>query len=410
MTTESPADRARQLADEARSNPDAIDLDEVAALLDADSSDARRYGIEAFRATLSADPPDAAAHVPALRDLLDDDDSLVRNGAMAALAELVVTDHESVRPAVEDAVALLDDEQDIVRSTALDFLYKLGREEPKAVGGAVPKLLTALEVDDLHQQSVAVLCLGHVARSNTEPLVPAVDRFVDLFVEEREQSVGPDSRQGMDPGDVSKLRELSRNAAQRDRDVRMAAGEVVVAVARFEPSALRSRVPDLARHLDAANPEIRGVVIDVFGAVGREHPDAIEEHLSAIADDLYTDGIRERAARALAAVSQSAPDDVAAVTEHEVDAVTRLLDHEAPAVRGTAAGLLSFVAEESPDAVDVEAVRPLLDDEHASVRGNAVWTVGFAGDDDDRERLARLAESDPDEDVRAAAESALDAA
>lgn len=411
MSVERPVDRAMELASAARDDPASVDLSTLAPLLDPDApEEARRYAIRAFRRADWVDSPDLDEFVASLRAGLDAEDALLRNAALQALADVAAVDVEPVRPAVDDAIARFDDDQELVRSSVTDLLRHVGREDPSALTPAVPRLLELLDATDPHRRRDAVYCLGHLAREDVGPLVPHVDRFVDVYATERAECE-VDAGAPQSPLDADRLRESAANEAARRRDVRTVAGVVLVAVAEDDPLALDDHVDDVAAFLDAPDPQIQGVAVDVLEAVGREHAPLVEAHVPALAATLGdAPSVTEKAVRALTSLGQSRPAAVAEAVEPRVDAVVQLLDRDDPEVRALAAGVLTYLAEESPGAVEpaLDRVRSLLGDDDAIVRGNAVWTLGFVDDQAAREELVEVRDADPDPDVRRAAENALE--
>jgi HEAT repeat protein len=430
MSETGPADRARDLADLAREEPSSVDPDDLEALLDADSADARWYALQAIRTTSSAGELDLTAFVDELGDALTDDDSRVQTAAAMAVGDLADREPTAVTGLLSEMTALLSTDEQLLRTAVADYLIRIadaagesgdatgesnGATASESGGDVSPAVLEPVVSDlrslleDPAQRDNAVLAFGSVADQFAHRLTDDADVFSDVFVETTDGPDGVDMDGPVAQSTQDRVQESTAKAKVNRRAIRNAAAESLVAIAREDSSALEESLPALADVLDDPNPDARSYVLEVFEAVASADADAVSPYLDAVAARLEDGtGVCEHAALALAAVSQSDPDAVVDAVAPYHDAVVDLLGHQAPAVRGAAVGILSYVAEESPDAVDPEPVRPLLHDDHAYVRGNAVWVLGYLGDETVREMVRERAESDPDPEVRSAAEAALE--
>jgi len=413
--TGDPADRAMELADRARENPGAVDPEQLRELLDDDSSRARWYAIQALRTAASSGTVDLSTFVDQFVRELDGDESRVRGSAASALADVAARTPTAAVDAVDEMASLLETDEGLSRTTAADFFHQLAEAShdpdsdvgPEVVEPAISGLRSLLE--DSTQRGTAIQILGAVADRYGDRIVADTETFLEAFGEQAGNGIEMNTRNVDNRGAKEKLRELNDTAKTRERGIRIAAGEALVGIARADPDRLRSEIPRLAEYVDGPTTAVRSITLELFEVVGAEHPETVEPYLDDIGERLEDgDGVRERAVLALTAVSQSNPEGVAGAVEPHHDALVDLLDHPVPTVRGAAVGLLSYLAEESPETVAPGRIRPMLDDEHAYVRGNAVWTLGYLGDEAATERIRELVESDPDPDVRSAADAALD--
>ncbi|MFB6150653.1 MAG: HEAT repeat domain-containing protein [Haloarculaceae archaeon] len=408
MTSDGPYDRAIDLAERAREDPDAVDRDEIIELLGSESSDARRYAIQAFRAVEWSES-ELESFVPPLRGALRADDPILRNSALQALTDVASRDVSLVEPVLDDVADLLSDEQDLVRSSTVEFLYFVGQEDAEAIRPCADELLAMFDGDPSPGQRSPLYCLALLAREDVDPVVDELHRFVDVFVD------GPDDRAEFDTReidgrlDADQIQNVAQTATKQRRDYRVVAGDVIVSIARQEPAAVVDHLPDLAPFADDPVLQIRVVVLDVLGALAMDYPERVLGHLPALAAAL-DDGrpVSAHAVKALGALSQERPDAAVEAVSPHADKLIDLLDHAESEVRSVAAGLLSYLGAEQPETVEpaLPDARDLLDDEHPYVRGNAVWIVEAVGDESDRETLKELAESDPNPQVREAAETA----
>jgi len=415
MSEAGPTDRARDLADLAREDPSAVDADELTSLLEADSADARWYALQAIRSAGATGTIDLSSFVDDLFDAIDDPDSRVQTTAAMAIGDFADRDPGTVSDGIPEMTALLASDEELLRTAVTDYLIRVANAAgdpestvaPETLEPAVSDLRALL--DDPAQRENAVRALGAVADQYAHRLTDDVADFCEVFVAASEGPSGVDMDRSVAQSTREHVQDSTAKAKINQRAVRNAAGESLVAIAREDPTAVTDRLSALADVLDDPNPDARSYVLEVCEAVASAEADAVTPHLDAVAPRLEDGpGVREHAVLALTALSQSDPDAVVDAIEPYHDAVVDLLGHGAPAVRGAAVGLLSYVAEASPDAVDPEPVRPLLHDDTAYVRGNAVWVLGYLRDETARDDIQERAESDPDPEVRSAAEAALD--
>jgi HEAT repeat protein len=406
MTTE--ADRAKELAATAGENPTAVDGETVLELLQAEDDETRQYAGRAFRAGEFDESVRQRAVAP-LTDALDASDPLVRNVALTGLTKIAHQEPAAVSDAAGAVRALLDDEQELVRDAALECLTVLARSHPEAVEPVVPTLLDRFEPTEMATSYDVLFCLATVARASPERFASSVEQFFEAFATAGERP-GMDTTQIENPMDAERADQVAQRASERRRRYCTVAGDVVVGVAHADPESVLPILDDIAAFADNPDPQIRGVVLDVFAALADPAPDAVVAHLPSITESLTAgSSTTERAITALGALVQERPVEVTDAMEPHAADIAERLDSDDREVRSLAAGLLSYLAETSPDAVapHAPAVRERLADPYPPTRGNAVWVLAELGEAEDLDRVATLREDDPSEEVRAAAREAL---
>ena len=115
--------------------------------------------------------------------------------------------------------------------------------------------------------------------------------------------------------------------------------------------------------------------------------------------------LRANAAGLLADLSDEYPEKV----RSSVSYVIELLDDDDEKVRYNATSILSRVAKQYPEDVEpaIPSLIDTLDDDFEYSRGNACWALGYLAAESAVETLRERKQSDPDEEVRAVAEQAI---
>ncbi|MFB6202193.1 MAG: HEAT repeat domain-containing protein [Halorhabdus sp.] len=376
-------ERANELLDMARSNPDATSAEAFDELLTAADPRARRYAIDGLQVLASQEPAALTDRVDRLTDLLTDPDQEVRAGASNAFAERLPG--SSVAETASTLAELLDDEYPLVRWNALEALVRAARVDPETCQSFVGDVAPFLDADSEQVRLHATRFLAVVATARPDAVAPAVDRLSDVLRTDADVTVGvePEMR-GHESVSPSRIEQLQEGVVGRRRDLRQTAGHAIYAVAEEQPSAVEDEIEQLLTLLDDPDPQVRHVVLAVLFAVGDRYAKRIAGHVETIAarfdDDQESRMVRAAASQALAAVGTGQPESVASAVVDRVDVVTELLDHEEPSVRASAASLLALVAATDEDAIDParEELRRLTDDDVAFVREAATDALGDA--------------------------------
>ena len=140
----------------------------------------------------------------------------------------------------------------------------------------------------------------------------------------------------------------------------------------------------------------RDLAVSLLDRMGKKDVAAalVAERVAALIADLDAEkpAVRRRAEKGLVEIGQRA-----------VEAIARQLNDVSPARRETAAELLGRMGGDKA----VKALIAALDDEYAPIRAQAVAALEYTGDRRAVPHLKRLAEKDPDETTRLAADRAL---
>lgn len=347
-----PLDRARELREGAREDPDAVDPDLVVELL--------RYPRRPVQ----------------------------REAAEALLP--IVTEHPTVGTAAVSRIAYLlrsvdieaTDDPDAERAFAETLLLSLAR-----IAGAAPeKALTAREevlafLDDPDEPlaAPASVCLAQFVEAGAASFVSRVGTFAAL---------------------------LEADSA----DVRRNAAHILTQLGATHPDALVDSVPALRDHLTDPDAETAKKAAVTLGLVAQRNSDAVAASAPALAAVLDADerGLRANAAGALADIAGWQP---SAVRAHEAALLDRIEDDAAP-VRRNAAAALTRLAEAgaSMEGAAQRGLIELLDDPDPTVRVTACQALGYVESPMARELLRETAEDDGSSAVRQAAQRALESA
>ncbi|MFC7215874.1 HEAT repeat domain-containing protein [Saliphagus sp. GCM10025334] len=365
MSSKDCRERAEAVRTVVESNPEAVDVDELADLLVSESREARQTAFEAYR-TLVSDRPTVADDVGArLESHLTDDAADVRKRA-ALTAAAFADDHPAV---VDELVPAL-------RSIGIDPAEP-GRE-------------------------AAIVAIAKLAHTGPASIVPAVDDLVAIC---HDPISAPESNRSERGGpDKSGVAALQPEREQRDQ-ARLHAIAALTLIAADEPAAVRSAAPSIASLLEDDHRLIRAGACEVLEELATAYPASVEPFAPELAERAANDTkhpVPWRAADALIALDADRPECVGEAVAPFANDLSRFLESSDVDRRRAGVALIADAALARPESV--ESIRPtlrdLLSDDDASVRMNAVIAIGAAGTDSDRSTVADLADSDSDERVR----------
>lgn len=282
--------------------------------------------------------------------------------------------------------------------------------DPASVTGddvSVAAVQDALAVDDpLTRQHACAVCL-HLAADSPDDAVQYVDVLLEAFEDE---SVVVVQRAAAALVTIAEAHpEVFEGAGKividlYDHDistVRVYAAKLLAQIAVDHPAFLEPTIESLVEAL-AAEDSIEPVSADTsveeatMDAIRRQ--DAEEQKRAQLA--------RETAANVVVSIAEHRPASLVPTVEQ----LTTLLHEDATPVVAAVVDALGVVAEAHPDAVQ-ESIPDLVDllgHDDAVVRARAVRALGFAGAEDQTEAVRRIAENDPDEDLRELAAETVD--
>lgn len=287
MSTGVPDDEA--ILETARTDPEAVDLERVVALFDADQSQVRNVALRCVRFVANDDPSRVAAISEHVIERLDDEFAVAGSTAAAVLARIASDHPGAVRPARSTLVGKLD-------------------ENPPQTGYRAARALAPVLEDD------------------PAGFVPEADVLFDVLVDPPEvwgpesaelQDLSPEKRESITNLLASRRDEIMTDKA-RARLVREFAAHALVEVSALEPDAIADRLEELPPALTRDPPLARAATIDVIANVAREEPAAAAPVTEALIDRLEDDKrvVRTHAVRALGfAEATNAVEPLRAVAE-----------------------------------------------------------------------------------------------
>ncbi|WP_255171425.1 HEAT repeat domain-containing protein [Natrononativus amylolyticus] len=368
----------------------------------------------------SAPDPETAASVPAdVADLVDRllyGDERERRDALESFDELTA-ERESGAAAVADHLeTMLVAEDAETRRRATLVVDSLVDRQPDAFARLRPELAAiGSDIADPARER-AVLALSKLALERPDLGAPATETLVAMchsrigFDDEPADGIaGP-------PGAGPPVERVRESPERERRDaVRIHAAGALTRIAAERPDAVVDHVPRVGALLEYEdeNHLVRSGACEVLESMARSNPDSAEPFAPALASLVATSVERTvvwRAADALEALAEGAPEAVGEAVASLAAEFGSRLESTHPGLRGASAGLLAYAAEVDPSTVEpfVPRFRDLLADEQPPVRANAALTLGLVDAVEAREELDDLATNDPDEDVRTLARSAVD--
>lgn len=257
----------------ARENPDAVDLDKILPLLDADLGQAR-------------------------------------NEALNVLFELAEDDPDRVVEHVDLVVERLDDEFVLAASTAAQVLASVGQEQPEEVLPAMPELVDMLDQLPPLVSYRAAGALIPLLSHDPDAFVPYADDLVDVLVdppdpgiptEEELQEMSPEEREEMKER-LSSREKQARQDIARSYGVQEFAANAVVEVAEREPQLVADRAGELPPAFAEDPPIVQTATLDAVASVAEHDPDAVDpivDDLIALSQRTTVNSVRAHAIQAL---------------------------------------------------------------------------------------------------------------
>lgn len=349
-----PLERARDFRERAGSDPDAVVVDELRALLKHPDGDVRAEAVAALSRLTETYPEAGLPTLYRLATLLSESSSPENDEAILLTLAHVAREHPSAVADVSDAVfARLGDGDGPLDAAVTVALVQIADGEPEALAGRVGRLAELFEADDPDVRRHVAFVMNRVA--DVAPVYEAVDGLRS----ELETAVY-DAECGAD------------GAAAGGR-LRLDDPEYVVTLL----SALGTAVDDETTWADD--------VVDVAVELTRADAASVRRNASAL-------------------VADAALADPRTVGDHGAR-LADLMDDSDPDVRANAAAATLRVAQTHAPAVYVtsQALIELLDDPHPNARKHACTALGHMEDTLALELLRATAENDPVDAVRESA-------
>lgn len=339
---ETPAEEATGLRRLANTNPEAVRISSLLALLDREDEDLFRDkdAVQALRRVAMVRPEDCTPAVPILRALLAREELLARADVLATLRAIGDIDPAAIAPLADELVQYLHSDVVSVRREATRCVAAIADESPDDAVDAVPALATIVE-DEVDALQYAVYALSRITREYPEEVKPVAETLGEVIL-----------------------------ADSLSDGVRLNATAGLGRIVGEYPSIAVEIVDDVATLFDADNPKLRNNAIGLIGDVAIVHTDVVEPYTEEITglltvDDTYT---RINASGALSRVAEDFPDSV----EHVTPTFVELLSDENPLVRENACWALGHLsARDAASALEERA----HGDENADVRTRASWAL-----------------------------------
>lgn len=320
-------------------------------------------------------------------------------------------------PVAERVHTLLEDvrgDDTREKRLALYGIAEIASGEPELVIDAIPFLTEALEASEPDVRAMALEALatmgetypGHVTPAS-ESVIARLDPASDARL--RADAVGfVASVAEHDPAAVVDAAPTLAVLVQDDTE---AASRAIVALSRIakrHPEAVAPAAAVLQERVADEDAPQRVGALAALGQIAKSYPDIAESTISIARDllDTESDRLRSNAAALFADFAETEPERVRSVVPKAIE----LLDDTDERARYNATSILARVAEPFPDDVE-QAIDPLvgtLEEEFEFTRSNACWALGYLEAERALPELENLAESDPSENVRNAADVAVD--
>lgn len=254
----------------------------------------------------------SAVDLKEAEDLLKADGNTVRNVTLKALVAVAAEEPDRVASMSEQVIDALDDPFPVASSMAAMVLSVLARDRPEVVRPAVPALIRMLDDETPMFRFRAAGAIMAVCNSHPETFVEHADELVDVLV--AGQKIDPqtdvsvtDSQAVPVNGDLSIKEHTFTREQQKQRLRSQSAREVtvnvLVEVAKIDPSVYACRISDLASLTSDSSPPVRGAILDVITRVAEDDPDAVRGSTEVLIDRLDDDDkfVRAGAIQALGA-------------------------------------------------------------------------------------------------------------
>lgn len=412
--TASTDDRLVAIRRQLSESPESVSASElVETLLETNPAD-RNEAIDALRSHIRADATSASEVATELSTHIAEG-SGNWNVASYSLAVLAIERPGAVAAVVPTVVSRLGDENALINRDLLCALVAVAREQPDVLVKHAPAIAEQIRSAPPSQATIAL--------DMVEPIVDADPTTVPDFLSALIHLVRAREGNGdftLANADADRPRpELEPVLAERKeatvtgRRCRRKAGGVIGALA-VEHTSVDEQAQRIVEALeDTSDGVVASSLLDAIGAIAERRPERATDAIQPAGTRLSASEStveQARSAWVLGLLAETDPDRVIEAASPGLSSLLSLLEEDDVRARRSAAGLLSYIAEDSPE--DIEPFRSRfhdrLEDEDASVRASTAWILAFVGTELSRERLEELAERDPIPEVRSAATAAIE--
>ncbi|GAB3025028.1 HEAT repeat domain-containing protein [Natronobiforma cellulositropha] len=340
----------------------------------------------------------------AIRDGLRSDDIEKRRGTLRALYREAskADEFEAFEPFVDDVIALLEDDPSIQQG-AIYTLHRLERLEPEHV----TTYSESIEASDEDVTPGVIDVFYAISEDEPELVAPATPSLVDFLLTEhtlKDDEVEIDDDDERAETKRAIVEHESREALQFHLERRYKAVTALKHISGTSGDAILPVADDLVE-VGKRDLRVRNNVLEILTALAEDYPDECTEAIDLSVAVLATTTdpkLRTNAVFLLAMIADAHLERVADAVDPHHETLFEMLDSEHKLEQNAAVGLLSYVAEFDPSAVEpaTETLIDLLEHPLESIRGNAIWTLEYVGDEAAAGPIETVAEEDPDEGVR----------
>lgn len=413
----------RELSEQAMENPATVTDGELDRLVGTAVAEVESLATRGLAAVIAEDPDRLETVTAGLLDRLEPDrpEEDIRD-ALRLGADLGGRHPTRATALLPAAFEFVDHESALVSDAAVQALVRVGPANPSTVADHRDAVGSLLDDDRVRYREVGAKLAAALAGDRPEAALALLEDLVAAVGTEYESVVtdagsddgGTAAVGSRHPGRPRELLEHDRAQRNRQFAARKHAALAVADLARSRPEAVADHAGTLAGIVEGTDHrELRyhlaGALVPVAETTPEAAIDALDPLVGSLAPEVR-DRSLARVTRALSFLADADRERVAGAVGPRLTVVLDLLESEQEGTESAALGLLLYVAERYPDEV-AEATGTLvslLEAGDPSIRAEAAWVLGDVGGPDTQDRLETVAASDPVEEVRAAADRAVE--
>ncbi|WP_114579278.1 HEAT repeat domain-containing protein [Saliphagus sp. LR7] len=392
MTDTNEPDDGQQLEED---DLETVRIEEIVPLIEQADVAERRQLVDVLDRKVEADPSLASVLLNTIDPLFAHENDDVRTVA-ATIVESVASRHpERAKPAVDQLTSLLHKESPFARRHAVWALAYMSEHDPEHIAPVASDLQPASDEPPYFEYDHIIVLLRNVAEVDPNAIVPSLPALLEVL--KHADKLSESSTDGTYSPTMDGPGTRSRSGITIDAP--LVAAELVADSTREIPAEIYPYTEDLIEILETVDRRtVCRELVNALAALAETDPSRIEPAIPVLADMLDSSDVplRSRATRALGLVAGTAPEAVTSAVAAEITDLAPLLQEGTPPVQGSAAGLLSYVAEEDSDAVEpvIDPLIGCLDTKEMFVRASAVIALGYAGGETAKQALSELLDED----------------
>lgn len=315
---------------------------------------------------------------------------------------------------VDDVIATITESTEQELRIALAQFAGIATTDPEACTAAVDPLVDLLPTSVPAVQGEILGILTHIANATPESTEPAVGPTLDLLGSSTHPLVQDEALSFLvpvaehDPSAVTAGIPKVAAALRDDSIENEPAAHILAAVSEGEPDALIDVVPKIELFLETEETPAHVWALAAIGRLSKAHANIATEVIPTAARfiNAETTPLRSNAVGVLADLADEYPTEVKPWVSDAIE----LLNDSDKLVRGNATSILARVGREYPDTVRPAAdqLTAALDDDLVDTRFNACWALNYINATEALPALREIAATDPDEDVQAVAQLAIE--